>query len=222
MKNQANVIHAQIRTSTGKGAARKARKAGYLPCVVYAGGRDAQSVAVFPKEISKLLHSPMRRNVLIELDVKDAAGKDLEPKTVMVRDLQIDPIRRELIHLDFVEVDPKNTVDVDVPLHTFGKSKAVTAGGKLEQATHQLKIRALPTQIPANIEIDITDLKMGSTHASDIKLPSDVELVTNPSAAVINIKVPKGGDDDLLDVTATEGEADAAAAPADAEKKESK
>lgn len=221
MKNKANIIHAQTRTVAGKGSARKDRKAGLLPAIVYSGGRDALSICVYPREIGKLLHSPLRRNVLIELDVKDENGKDLKPKTVMVRDLQVHPIRRDLMHMDFVEVDPTKSVSVKVPIHMSGKSKAVTAGGKLEQVLHQLSVRALPENIPANIDVDVTDLKMGSTHASDLNIPEGLELITGPEAAVLNIKIPKSAEEEeAAEAAAAEASAEAAAEPAAEEKTE--
>lgn len=217
MKNKANVIHAQVRSTAGKGSARKDRRAGLLPAIVYSGGRDASSICVYPREIGKLLHSPLRRNVLIELDVKDENGKDLKPKTVMVRDLQVHPVKRDLLHMDFVEIDPTQPVTVKVPIQLTGKSKAVTAGGKLEQVLHQLSVKSLPADIPASIAIDITDLKMGSTHASDLEIPAGLELATSSKAAILNIKIPKSAEEEeAAEAAAAEAAAgvpDAAAAP---------
>ena len=109
----------------------------------------------------------------------------------MVKDLQIDPVRRNLTHIDFIEIDPKILVEAEVPFNTFGKSKSVVAGGKLEQVHHTVRVKVLPGSIPVKLDLDITDLEFGSTPASAIKLPAGVSLAGDPHAPVVTIKIPR-------------------------------
>lgn len=196
MTNPINELSGVLRDATGKGPSHRLRAAGLLPAIVYGGGKSATSVAISPKEATKMLLSPLRRNILIHLNLKNAKGVDQKVKTVMVRDLQIDPVRRTLLHIDFVETNPKEPVAVNVPLVTFGKAKSVTAGGKLEQIRQTIRVKVLPGDVPQKIELDVTDLEFGSTPASALNLPKGVTLVDPPHSAIVTIKIPRADKDD--------------------------
>ena len=186
MSNPINELSGSVRDSHGKGPARRLRQLGQVPGVVYGMGDKALSVAIDPKEASKMLMSPLRRNIMIHLNLADQAAK-----TVMVRDLQIDPVRRNLTHIDFIEIDPNIPVEAGVPFHTYGKSKSVVAGGQLEQVHHTVRVKVLPAEIPVKLDLDVTDLEFGSTPASAMKLPAGVMLAGDPSAPIVTIKIPR-------------------------------
>ena len=198
-----NKLDAVVRTLTGKGAARKSRKAGRLPAVVYSKGQDTLGVEVSPRELTHILRRPLRRNALIELAVEGDATRH-----VMVRDIQKHPVRRDLVHVDFVQVDPSKEVIVEVPVTLQGRAKSVVAGGKLEQVRRFVTVSCLPTAIPAQIDVDITDLPFGSTRTANIALPNGLTLQDDPALSVITIKAPRGKQ------AAEEEEGEAAAAPA--------
>ena len=198
-----NKLDAVVRTLTGKGAARKSRKAGRLPAVVYSKGQDTLGVEVSPRELTHILRRPLRRNALIELAVEGDATRH-----VMVRDIQKHPVRRDLVHVDFVQVDPSKEVIVEVPVTLQGRAKSVVAGGKLEQVRRFVTVSCLPTVIPAQIDVDITDLPFGSTRTANIALPNGLTLQDDPALSVITIKAPRGKQ------AAEEEEGEAAAAPA--------
>ncbi|MBL90651.1 MAG: 50S ribosomal protein L25 [Myxococcales bacterium] len=198
-----NKLDAVVRTLTGKGAARKSRKAGRLPAVVYSKGQETLGVEVSPRELTHILRRPLRRNVLIELAVEGDSTRH-----VMVRDIQKHPVRRDLVHVDFVQVDPSQEVIVEVPVALQGRAKSVVAGGKLEQVRRFVTVSCLPTVIPAQIDVDITDLPFGSTRTANIALPNGLTLQDDPALSVITIKAPRGKQ------AAEEEEGEAAAAPA--------
>ena len=198
-----NKLDAVVRTLTGKGAARKSRKAGRLPAVVYSKGQDTLGVEVSPRELTHILRRPLRRNALIELAVEGDSTRH-----VMVRDIQKHPVRRDLVHVDFVQVDPSKEVIVEVPVALQGRAKSVVAGGKLEQVRRFVTVSCLPTVIPAQIDVDITDLPFGSTRTANIALPNGLTLQDDPALSVITIKAPRGKQ------AAEEEEGEAAAAPA--------
>lgn len=202
-----NILVAKLRDSKGKGPARRLRMKNELPAVIYGKNQQTISITVSPKESTKILKGPLRRNVLINLKVD---GQKPFEKLVMLKERQIHPVKRELIHLDFVEVDLKTPVLVSVPVVLKGKNNAVTLGGKLEHVLQKIKINALANQIPELIEVDITPIDFGSTHASDIALPAGVTLAEKPKVVVLTIKRPRG--------QKAEGE-EAAAAGKDAKKK---
>ena len=101
MSNPINELSGSVRDSHGKGPARVLRQSGQVPGVVYGKGSKALSVAIDPKVATKMLLSPLKRNVMIHLNLENQTTK-----TVMVKDLQIDPVRRNLTHIDFIEIDP--------------------------------------------------------------------------------------------------------------------
>jgi large subunit ribosomal protein L25 len=184
-------LSAEKRTTDGKGAARRLRQAGKVPAVVYAGGKEALSVAVNPKELVKALMTPLRRNALLSLDV---AGD--KPILVMVKDIQKDPVRREALHVDFVKVDEKVKIPVRVPLVASGRSKAVVLGAKLTIVTRTLKVAAFPGQIPEKIEIDVTDIGQGAVRASAVPMPSGIDLLEDPNNTVITVGRAKSAMED--------------------------
>ena len=197
-----NLLKATVRANLGKGAARKSRKAGLLPAVVYSKESDCLSVEVSPRELTHILRRPLRRNALIELDV-DGQGV----RHVMIRDIQKHPVRRDLMHIDFLQVDPAKNVIVEIPVAMQGRAKAVVAGGKLEQVRRNVTVSCLPTQIPAHIDLDVTDLKFGSTLAGDVTLPEGLSLEDDPALPVITIRTARGKKDDAEEeATAAEGE----------------
>lgn len=207
MSNPINELSGSIRESHGKGAARVLRQAGQVPGVVYGKGSKALSVAINPKDASKMLLSPLRRNIMIHLNLENQPQK-----TVMVKDLQIDPVRRNLTHIDFIEIDPVVAIEAEVPFSTYGKSKSVVAGGKLEQVHHTVRVKVLPGNIPVKLDLDVTDLEFGSTPASAIKLPAGVELAGDPSAPIVTIKIPRAEKEETPAAAAAPAAAPAAAA----------
>lgn len=226
MANAITEMDGFLRRDTGKGPSRKLRKSGFIPAVVYGGGAEALAVAVSPRESTKILQGPLRRNVMIHLNLDHSDGKDRETKTVMVRDLQIDPVKRNLTHLDFVEINAKEPIEVAVPLILFGKSKSVLSGGQLDQIKHSLKVRVMPSNVPVKFELDITNLEFGSTPASAVALPSGCELAENELNTVVSIHLPREDKTASAETTAAStpaaggaAPAAAAAAPAKTEKK---
>ncbi len=211
MANPINELSGILRSSTGKGPSHRLRQAGLLPAIVYGNGTESTSVAVSPKETTKALQSPLRRNVMIHLNLQDENGQNANTKTVMVRDLQKHPVKRHLTHVDFVEINANEPVAVNVPLSLFGKSKSVVAGGKLDQIRHTIRVNVLPAEVPEKIELDVTELAFGSTPASAIILPQGVSLFDPPGTPIVTIKIPRADKDDE---TAAAGTPAVAAAPA--------
>lgn len=186
-------LNAQPRAGTGKGAARRLRRDGLVPAVVYTGGKEASSLAVNPKELAKALLGPLRRNQLIALNVDGAS------RNVMVRELQKHPVRRDPMHVDFVELSLDTPVVVQVPFFATGRSRTVIAGGKLQVPLRTLRVRCLPTQIPVKIELDTTEFEIGVYRAKDVPMPEGVELVTDGHLTVVTLSRGRGA--------AAEGEA---------------
>ncbi len=198
-------IDAQVRENTGKGAARKIRKQGHIPGVIYGIEKNPVAVQLDPRPLVKAMLSPTRRNTLIELNV--AGG---EKTNVLVKDIQIDPVRREALHVDFWAPKAGSEVVVSVPLVRTGRSKAVQLGAKLEVVRREIPVRVKADAIPVGIEVDVTDIGKGAFRAKQVTLPQGCELAMEGHITVLTVSTPRG---QKAETTATEGE-EAAATPA--------
>lgn len=205
-----NKLIAKKRPELGKGPSRRLRMNEDLPAVLYAKGQETLPIIICPRETTKLLRGPLKRNTIIELTIEG----DLKKRTVMVKERQIHPTRRGLTHVDFVEVDPKKPVNVAVPITLSGKSESVTLGGKLDHVLHKMRVSCLPSSIPEFIDVDVTNLPFGSTHAKDVTLPKGMTLVEKPRVVVLTIKKPRGAAKEEEAAAGTAAKAPAPAAKA--------
>jgi large subunit ribosomal protein L25 len=179
---------AELREKTGKGPSRRLRIKGGLPAALSAKKQEALHLVICPKETTKILHGPLKRNTIINLTIEGETKK----RVVMVKERQIHPTRRVLTHVDFVEVDLKKPVTVSVPIRLSGKSESVVLGGKLDHVLQKIRVSCLPSQIPEFINVDTTNLPFGSTHTKDIVLPEGIKLIEKPRVVVLTIKKPRG------------------------------
>ncbi|MBN1203532.1 MAG: 50S ribosomal protein L25/general stress protein Ctc [Myxococcaceae bacterium] len=170
-----STLEAKSREGAGKGAARKLRAQGLVPAVVYGKHLKAPvHVAVEPKAVRQSINTPHKFNTLIALKLDGAAHQ------VLLKDFQVDPVTREILHADFIAVTDNEKVKVNVPLVLTGKAVGVADGGLLTQARRELEVWALPQAIPEKIEADVTHLKIAMVlHINDIKLPEGVSVKTN-------------------------------------------
>jgi large subunit ribosomal protein L25 len=186
-----NALVAEPRQDTGKGVARKLRAAGKIPGVVYGPGKEPTPVALDPRSLERVLHgSGSGMNTLIDLDV---AGLR---RTVLVKELQRDPVRGAWLHADLYEVDLEKPIKVDVPLHFVGKAKGIEFGGILDHAVRELEILCLPRAIPDSIEVNVEALEIGqSLHVRDLQLPEGVTLLSDPDLTVASVLLPAAAEE---------------------------
>ena len=159
-----------------------------IPAVVYGRhSKTAQHIAVDPVEIKQAVAAPARLNTLIQLKL-DGQGE----KLVLLKDFQLDPVSRQMLHADFLEVREGERVKVKVPLVLVGKPVGVLAGGILSQAVRQIEVLALPTAIPDKIEVDVSHLKMAQAlHINDVKLPEGIAVKPTVNFTVAVVSVPE-------------------------------
>jgi large subunit ribosomal protein L25 len=219
-------MDAQVRSGHGKGASRRLRAADQVPAIVYGQGQGAMSVSVSPKALTKALTGALRRNQLIELSLKDAAGKDAGKKLVLVKDLQAHPVRRTPTHVDFLEVKVGQPVVIRVPVEVTGKSKAAVAGARVQLCSRDIAVSVSPDAVPAKIVLDTTECDFGVVRAKAIPLPAGVQLACDPEFPVVSLRMPRGEKDEAAEAAPAAGAAapaaGAAAAPAAAAKKDDK
>src|ERR1700690_999598 len=182
-------VSVEIRHQSGKGPARRARSSGKLPAVLYGHKVDPLSLVLDPVELTHALDKERKRNTVFTLDVKGATKS--EAVMAMIRDVQIDPMSRRPVHVDFIRVSMYEEVKVSVPLVLTGIPVGVTNGGNLHLSHHVLPIAAKPDAIPTKIELDVTALDIGDAlHASDLKLPAGVRTTLAPKESVASVVAP--------------------------------
>ena len=173
------------RDDLGKGGSRKARAAGRIPGVIYGHGETPVAMSIDGREFSTAMRAHKGGNAIVNLKID---GGD---HTALVRDAQIDPLSRAVLHLDFQRISLTETVEVEVVVHPVGVAIGVKdGGGILELITRQLEVRCLPTAIPAAIDVDVTALAVGqSLHVSDIKVEG-LTILTPGDTTVITVVAP--------------------------------
>ncbi len=174
-------LTAETNREIGSRPSGRLRSSGQVPGVVYGLGHENVTVSVNWPELRRALTTEAGLNALITLEVDGT--RDL----TIVKELQRDPVRREVLHVDFLRVDPDEQVEVEVPLVLVGESKEVEqAKGIVEQQLVTLTIKALPTEIPNDLTIDITNLTVGGViTVEDVELPSGVVTEMDPDTALV-------------------------------------
>lgn len=190
----------QRRTQTGKGVARKLRREGKIPGVCYGYKVDeAVPVSVDVRALQGSLDPARRHNTVIDVTIQDDGQPD-QNLVVMVTDYQIDKIRRELIHVDLQAIDTEKEVEVAVPLEFTGKAKGLVLGGTLHVVRHELEVRCKPGDIPAKVDVSVTDLDIGGViHVSDLTMPPGVTAVSSGHLTIITCVAPEGAEEETTE-----------------------
>jgi large subunit ribosomal protein L25 len=181
-------VAAEARASRGKNEARRTRRAGMIPGVVYGAFKDAITIAVSPRHISQILHSKTGHNTIFNLNVQGG-----ESTPVMVVDGQYDPIKGNLLHVDLKRIDLKKRLRVSVPVLSEGEPKGVKQqGGLLELVARDVEIECIPDEIPEHFVVDVSELMIGqSKRAGDIPMTGSMKLVSPPESVIAHVVVLK-------------------------------
>ena len=169
-------VSAETRTTFGKGAARRIRAAGKIPAVIYGHGTEPQHVTLPGHQVGLILR---KANAVLELDIE---GKE---QLALVKDVQKDPVRQIIEHIDLIVVRKGEKVTIDVPIHLEGESAPGTA---VNQDSNTVSLEAEATHIPENIVVSIEGLEEGAQiKASDLTLPTGATLITDPETLIVGI-----------------------------------
>lgn len=179
-------MDASVRTGHGKGPARTLRRMGLTPAVLYGLGSGSVSLALDTKILVKELLAIRRRNVVINLEVEDAGKK--YTKAVLIKEVQVDPLMGTPVHADFCEISMEKPMTLSVPLVYTGKAKGVELGGEIVMNAHSVHVKAKPLDIPDNIEVDVTNLEIGtSVTCGDLIVPAGVTMVDVPTKTCVAV-----------------------------------
>jgi len=176
-------LKGKIREGRGKGANRKLRSEGMLPAVVYSAKSNV-SLMVNPKDLKKIIEKE-GINSLIELAIE---GDSQKKRVVVVKEHQQHPVRDGWEHADFLEVDMKQEIKVDVPIILVGDSPGEKLGGMVEQNLHTVEVKCLPGDIPESFKVDMTQVELDQVvHISDLIVPDNIEILDHLSEAVVSV-----------------------------------
>ena len=179
-----SVLNVETRVRTGKGGSRKVRQDGLVPAVVYGKGVEALNLRLDPKALQQAVATEAGWNTLITLK----GDGPFDGLVVILKDMQIDAIRRNPTHVDFLAIDLKKTLAVMVPVQPVGKAQGEVEGGTLQLIRHELEVYCLPTNIPTSIEIDVTALNVGEgIHIDEVSFPEGVESQHDVNFTVLTV-----------------------------------
>jgi large subunit ribosomal protein L25 len=171
------------RANVGKKDAKAVRNSGRVPCVLYGTGEQIY-FSVRNIDMLKIVVSP--DVYIVELDIEGTK------KTGIIQELQMHPVKEAVQHVDFLELVDNKPVVIGIPVKLVGRSRGVLNGGRLQQVFRRLKVQALPKDLPSEIEIDITPIKIGqSRRVSDVVLPG-VTMLDPHNAVVVSVKMARG------------------------------
>ena len=204
-----NLLEAKPRTPGTKNDARRVRRDGKVPGVVYGAGKRALAVSVDPRQVARILHSETGHNTVFDLAI------DGERTKAMIVDWQYEPIKGALLHIDLKRIAMDQKLRVSVPIELVGEAAGVKQqGGILEQIVREVEIECLPGDIPNDIELNVADLVFGVVlRVSDLPKSDKIRIVSDPDQPVAHIISIK--EEEVPTAEAVAGEA--AAAPAEPE-----
>ena len=183
-------LKVSVREERGKQAAKKLRQKGLVPGVVYHRGEESVAIVLPDKEISKIVRDAGGENILINLTID--RDKKSKGRSVIIKEIQHDPVKRNILHVDFNEISLTEKIVVEVEVVAIGEPVGVKQeGGVLDHPLRELKVQCLPTDIPKNIEVDVTGFKLNdSFHVRDLVLSDKLKVLNDPELLLFQVKLP--------------------------------
>jgi len=182
------LLNAEIREKTGKSQMTKIRNKGLVPGIICEKGKESISITIDRREFVKLLHKE-GENAVINIELKK--GEKSKKSTVIIKEIQFNVIKEGILHVDFQSIKLTEKISVHIPLHTQGDAEApgVKEGGMLEHILRELEIECLPANMPKEIIIDVSNLKINeSIHVKDIQLEEGITMLSDPEQIAVLVK----------------------------------
>ncbi|MCY1058549.1 50S ribosomal protein L25 [Nannocystis sp. SCPEA4] len=188
--NEQREITVQVRSGTGKGAAHKLRATGKIPGVVYGHGGEHLTIALDPLALRKAVDPARKRNTWFAVRIQEE-GKADRVESCIIIDRQLDLVRDDILHVDFLRVDPQRELEVKLPLEFTGRAAGVAVGGTLKTMARQIRVAVKPGDIPTSFVIDVTPLEGGQTmRVRDVKFPSG-RILDNGNLPLVLVEAAK-------------------------------
>ncbi len=181
------VLTALPRKERGKNSNRRLRATGQIPAIVYGRAIDPIAVAVDPREVFAILHSESGRNTIFKLKIND------EQMDVLIRELQVDPVRGQLLHADFQTILMDEARAFSVPVEPVGEAEGVKGGGILDIVVRAIEVECLPRDVPDHIRVDISELEVGEAiRVRDLEITEEaIQVLSDQDLVLLTVVPPK-------------------------------
>lgn len=200
-------LEAQTRTPGRKSVARTQRRQGKIPGILYGVGEKNIPILIEQKEFTRALRQSIGRVSFFEVVVEG------QSHVVVIKEKQIQPVTRDVMHVDFMELHPDKEINVDIPLLIKGEPIGMKDGGVMELLVHKIPVSCLPKDIQGEITIDVTNLGLGQAlHLRDLNIGA-MTTKLSPDLAIVNVQLPKAQKESKPEAAAPEAAAAAAPAP---------
>jgi large subunit ribosomal protein L25 len=182
-------LAARVRTDTGKGAARRLRRSEQVPAIFYGPNSQSVMLAVRYVDLKTLLRSTSSENVIFQLQIESDQGRS--SKTVMLKELQTDPLKPIYYHADFYEISMDKEITLNVPVHLVGTPAGAAKGGILQHVKRDLAVSCLPGNLVEFLEVDVTALDIGdAVHVKDVVLPAGLKASDDEESTIAVVTAP--------------------------------
>jgi len=182
-------LSARIRTEKGKGAARKIRGDNQIPAIFYGPGQEPVMLAVEESDLMGILRQSAGENAILGLQIESDKGS--ETRTVMLKELQTDPILDTVYHADFYEISMDKVLTIDIPIHLVNTPVGVDEGGILQQVKREVSVSGLPGKLVDVLEADVSELEIGdSLHLKAIEIPEGITLNEDETLTIAVVAAP--------------------------------
>ena len=186
MDNVSIVVHK--RDVTGSRAARRMRKSGLIPGVLYGHGKDAVLIAVEPHALREALSTSAGTHAVLDVTLE---GQKAGHKAI-VKQLDLDRVKSNVVHVDLQEIRLDETIETSVAIHFEGEAKGVKAGGLLDEAVREVTVKGVVTAIPEHLVMDISELDMNETlKVADLQVPEGIEVLADPEDVLCSVLPPR-------------------------------
>ena len=181
------VIEAQVRPTGSKNANRRLRASGKIPAVIYGPGKQPVVISIDPNDVKAILHSDAGRNAIVSVSVDGA-----EHNNAMLKDYQLDPVRGNLIHADFLEIAMDRLLELTVSIDLIGEPEGVKLGGGImDFVTRSVEVECLPSDIPESIKVDVSALKINDyVRVKNLQTDAKVKITSEPEIVIVTIVPP--------------------------------
>jgi large subunit ribosomal protein L25 len=208
-------LTATAREKKGNGPARRLRREGLVPAVLYGPGAATKQLSVKVRDLEQVVKTGSILRTIFTLSIQNGSSVN---KLAVIKELQVNPVSGRFLHVDFYEIDMNRKLRVMVPVVPIGKAKGEEFGGMMQIIEREIEVLCLPREIPESLELDVSGLGIGDTlHVKDIGLPPGVELPPGENYTVVTVVSPKAEAAPAAAEPAVGEEAEAAEKPAEGE-----
>jgi len=182
-------LNSEIRNETGKGQVRRLRDLGKIPAIFYGPKASPIILSINYSDLEKMLKGKSAENIMFDLNI--SSGEKSKPKTVMIKEVQIDPVTRRYLHIDLYEIALGKALEVNIPTILINTPIGVTNGGILQHIRRELSVSLLPKDLVEKIEIDVSNLDIGETmHIRDVAFPTGLKPTEDEGLTVATVIAP--------------------------------